>query len=301
MRRLLVWSLFALAASALCLPVAAARAMMIAPPPLPNRVALADCVVIGKVTSLEKKVVMVRPFPGNNNRQPYHVAVITIKDRLAGAKGLTAVRVGFYQPPQVNNGPIQQVKPNQPVFRPIRRYPQVDLKVGQEACFLLNQHFEEPFFVISNYTNVIAKGNTFDKDVAQIKHFVKLLAEPKKGLKAKTEDDRLTTAGMLITRYRSYQPGVANPPKTEPISAEQSRLILAALAETDWTKQRQFGQLQPVQLFAQLGLTEKDGWTQPKVFKNYLQDMSNAGKAWIKAHGKDYRIQRIVVEKENKK
>jgi hypothetical protein len=300
MRRLLVWNVFALAASVLCIQAAAARAMMIAPPPLANRVAVADCVVIGKVTSLEEKTVAARPFPGNNVRQPYRVAVITIKDRLVGAKGLTAVRVGFIQPQQLNNGPHQPVRPIRPI-RPIRRYPQVDLKVGQEGCFLLTQHFEEQFFIATNYTDVIYKNNTFDKDVTQIRHYAKLLAKPIKGLEAKSEEDRLTTAGMLITRYRAYRPGVKNPPKTEPIGAAESRLILAALAEADWTKQRQFGQLQPVQLFAQLGLTEKDGWTQPKVFKNYLQDMSDAGKGWIKAHGKNYRIQRIVVEQEKGK
>jgi hypothetical protein len=44
-----------------------------------------------------------------------------------------------------------------------------------------------------------------------------------------------------------------------------------------------------------------DGWIQPRVFKNYVQDMNDAGKAWLKKNGATYRIQRYVMEKSEKK
>jgi hypothetical protein len=291
---MLAGNVIALAALVVCISPAPGRAMMIAPPPVANRVALADCIVVGKVTSLENKNVAARQFPGGNDKVTYRIAVINIKDRLAGAKGLTAVRVGFIPPAPIQGGP------NRPIRPILRRGPVVDLKVGQEGCFLLNSHFEEDFYVVSNYYNVMYKNNTFGKDVAQIKHYVKLLEEPKKGLKARDAEDRLAAAGMLITRYRTYQPGMKNPPKTEPIDAQETRLILGVLAEADWTKPRMFGQIQPLQLFFQLGLTPRDGWTPPQMVKDYAREMSEAGKAWIKEHQKGYRIQRLVVEKEKK-
>jgi hypothetical protein len=277
----------------LVISAASAKAMMIAPPPLSTRVAQADCIVVGKVTSIEDKQVMARQFPGATQKVQYRVAVITIKDRLAGAKGLTAIRVGFIPPPQ----PVQG-GPNQPI-RPIRRYPTVDLKVGQEGCFLLNKHFEEPFYVVQGYYNVIYKANNFDQQVTQIKDYLKLLHHPKEGLSSKNADNRLLTAGMLLSRYRTVKQGMKPPYKTEPINAEESRQILQVLANADWTKVARFGQVSPWMLFNQLGLTAKDGWTPPRVAN--AQAMAEAVKAWIQKHGKDYRIQRYVAEKADKK
>jgi hypothetical protein len=290
---MLVGTVAAVAGLAVVISAASAKAMMIAPPPLSTRVAQADCIVVGKVTSIEDKVVAAKSFPTATQKTAYRIAVITIKDHLAGAKGLTSVRVGFIPPPQ----PVQG-GPNQPI-RPIRRYPTVDLKVGQEGCFLLTQHFEEPFYIVQGYYNVIYKANNFDQQVAQIKDYVKLLDDPKEGLKSKNADSRLVTAAMLMTRYRTVKLGTKPPYKTEPIDAEQSKLILNVLAEADWTKVARFGQVSPWLLFNQLGLTAKDGWKPPQLAN--LQAMGEAAKEWIKQHAKDYRIQRYVAEKAEKK
>src|SRR4051812_35689051 len=77
---------------------ATAKALMIAPPPGPQRVAMADAVVIGKVTSIEAKTVMAARFPGDKEKGEYPIAVVKIDGALAGARGLTSVRVGFIVP-----------------------------------------------------------------------------------------------------------------------------------------------------------------------------------------------------------
>src|SRR5205085_58907 len=54
--------------------------------PLPNRVATADIVVAGKVTSIEDKTVMAAQFPGAKNKIEYRIAVVTLSDALLAPK-----------------------------------------------------------------------------------------------------------------------------------------------------------------------------------------------------------------------
>ena len=48
----------------------------------------------------------------------------------------------------------------------------------------------------------------------------------------------------------------------------------------------------PQQVFFRLGLTEKDGWTPPKDYKQFPE----AASRWLKDHADTYRIQRFVAE-----
>src|SRR5689334_12467543 len=48
-----------------------ARAIAIRLSPLPERVALADAVVVGKVTVIEDKTISVEPFPGTKDKVEY--------------------------------------------------------------------------------------------------------------------------------------------------------------------------------------------------------------------------------------
>ena len=90
------------------------------------------------------------------------------------------------------------------------------------------------------------------------------------------------TAALLVARYRNLRGGNA---RLEPIAAEESKLILAALAEADWNRpQTRFDQLHPMNVFNQLGLTQKDGW-QPQNVRT-PQDYANAVRAWLRQVGK---------------
>jgi hypothetical protein len=276
-----------------------AKAVMIAPAPIYQRVAQADVVVVGKVTGIEEKTVEATQFPGNPAKVEYHVAVIKIEDHLLGAKALTHIKVGYIVPKEV---PAAPPGPGGIRAVPIRRLPSVKFEVDQEVCAFLKKHHDGDFYVAQAYFDVIdKKAADFDKSVEQAKRCAKLLADPVASLKSKDADDRLLTAGMLVMRYRS---GYRGPnPKTEAIDADESKLIMKALADADWTKPITRDTVSAQQVFTQLGATEKDGWTWkptpgPVQPPNAYRD---AAFEWVKSHVDTYRIQRLVEEKKEDK
>jgi hypothetical protein len=243
--------------------------------PLPNRVATADSIVVGKVTAFEDKMVPAAPFPGAKNKTEYKIAVITISDALLAPKGATTMRLGFVPiPPGVAVSP----PPLQPA-------------VGLEGCFFLTKHGEADFYLAPGQLQFINKNNAnFDKDVALIKRCIKILEAPNAALKSKNAEERFLAAAMLVAQYRTRKsPNAA----TEPIDAEQSKLILQALASADWTLTTDITQLSPLMVLYRLPLTAKDGWTppnDPKARAAYAQQ-------WLKDHADTYRIQRFVDQK----
>lgn len=284
MRRLFVWALFVPAlAGTLAMP-AVARAIAIAlPPPGPQRVALADAVLVGRVTALEDKDVEV-DIPGAQQKVKYRIAIVTVAEDIRNAKALKTVRVGFFPPPAG--------QPDQPI-RPIPRpgFQRVELKVGQEALFYLTKHEKESFYLVPNYYDVTAKdAPNFKKDHEEAKLCAKLLADPMAGLKSKDSKERLLTAALLINQYRTPRAGGA---KLEAINADESKLILTALADADWTPANRYDQIHPMILFDQLGVTATDGFERPtKIFSP--QDYPNAIRAWLKEKAGTFRIQRYV-------
>jgi hypothetical protein len=244
--------------------------------PLPNRVATADAVVVGKVTAIEDKSVMVAPFPGARNKTEFRIAVLAISDALMAPKKVMKLRLGFVPiPPGVAISP--------PPFQPV---------IGQEGCFFLTKHEAADFFVASGQLNFVNKNDAnFGKDIALIKRCTKILEDPNAALKAKDVEDRFLAAAMLVARYRTRKSASA---KTEPIEATQSKLILQALAAADWTPSPDFTRLSPLMVLNRLPLTAKDGWAPPppteaKAYAAYAQQ-------WLKDHAQSYRIQKFVTE-----
>jgi hypothetical protein len=83
----------------------------------------------------------------------------------------------------------------------------------------------------------------------------------------------------------------------EPIDAEESKLILQALAQADWTKPVTPMDVSAQRVFNQLNLTAKDGWTRPKVAKEF----PTAAKKWLQENAGKYRIQRYASAKAEEK
>ena len=274
---------------------ALARAMMIAPAPISQRVALSELIVVGKVTGFGDKLVSAVP-PFGGDKVDYQIAIVKVNDPILGAKGAKEIRVGFLPPPPPQPAPM----PGKP-FLLIKRYPQFTLSLDQEACLFLVKHPTEDFYIGQNYFDVINKtGNdAFDKNMDEVKRAAGLLADPAAGLKAKNNDDRFLTASMLLTRYRTQKPGAGT--KTEAIDADESKQILLAIADAEWNPKPipgAFGfQMNPQGAFFRLGLTEKDGWTQPKD----AAAITDAAKKWLKDNAEKYRIERFVVEKKDEK
>ena len=115
-----------------------------------------------------------------------------------------------------------------------------------------------------------------------------LMADPNKGLKSKSADDRLLTAALLLAKYRPY--AMASQ-KTEAIDETQSKLILEALASADWKKTDNLMRFNGQALFYRLGVTAQDGWKQPGDF----QQFETAAKEWLKSNAGTFRIKRFVL------
>ncbi|GIW78927.1 MAG: hypothetical protein KatS3mg105_0734 [Gemmatales bacterium] len=272
-----------LAAVIILVSAATSHATTIAIASVGDRVAMAEHVVVGKVTKIEDKAVLAPRFPGTKDEYPFQIGIVEVKESLVGAKGLTHVRVGFQVPPAV------PANPNVPVVATVAP-PQ--LKVGQEGIFFLRQHGKENFFT-HWYGDFIGPTETphFAATVVTIKKLGKLLENPQAGLKAKSADDRFLTAALLLARYTT-------PPVTKerkdwkqiPIPAEESRLILNALYEADWNRKTDVDGLTPVAAFFKLNLTPNDGFQRPRDYRQ----VPAAAKKWLKKNMATYRIQRYV-------
>ena len=280
------------AALALAAPVntpATSRAL-IAPQSIAQRVATSDAVVFGKVTALDDKTIKAEQFPGQ--MAEFRIVTVKIADHIYGAKGLTHIKVGFVPPMAAPPGGIR------PHIRP---YPGTAIKLekGQEVLLFVKKHPKENFYTIPVYFDVVDKKTEgFDADLAEAKKDGKLLADPMAGLKAKSADDRFRTAALLLFRYRTFQQVGA---KQEPIPAEESKLILEALAGADWNAMpvRRPGpfrqEVTPLRVFYMLGVQPKDGF-----MPTPGQQIPEAAKAWLKTNAGSYRIQRYVTAKAEK-
>jgi hypothetical protein len=250
---------FALTASSLPAKVAA-------PPPVPYRVARADVALVGKVVRVEDKAVT---LPDGAEMR---VAVVQVGTPVMGLNGVTHVRVAF---PAGEN----------------TRFPHMSLKAGQEGLFTLHDAgAKEPLYAARYYWDVVAKdGPQFATEVEQAKKFGKMLDDRLAGLKSADEKERLLTAALLVTRYRTSEPGAA---KQVPIDAAESKLILEALAAADPTAEiPQLPGATPLSLVLQLGLDARDGWEQPKDFNA----LAAAAQKWLRDNAGTYRIRRGVA------
>src|SRR5262245_54280059 len=159
-------------------PAAAARAGIATPePPIPQRVALADAVVVGRVAGIEEAPV--RAFPllkvRGGSWVPFKVAQVRIDRVLLGRAGLEQVRVGV--------GPGQRMPA---------------LTEGQTGCFFLHQHPEEPFSVLSAGSDFFdSRREEFGKVLDLAGRCAGLLADPDEGLRSLDGEDRLLTAALL--------------------------------------------------------------------------------------------------------
>lgn len=273
-----------LSALALLLPIvlsSAAAGKAIAPSPIALRVAQSEVVVVGKVTAIENKTVKAERWTGDTEKADFQVAVVKIEDPILGAKGLTHVKVGFIP---VGTGGGSGRFPRRGLYQ--------NLEKDKEYCLFLTPQAGASFYRARNYFDIVLKqGNEFEKQVADAKKYAKLLADPNAGLKAKDAEDRLVTAAMLVGRYRTPVTGAEKP---EAIAAEESKLILEALAGADWGERpgREYF-LSPLNTFQRLGLTPADGWTPPQDY----QQIPAAARVWLKDHSGKYRVKRLVTEK----
>src|SRR5207244_9780881 len=215
---------------------------------------------------------------------PYQIAVVSVQTPILGMKTSDQIRVGYVVLPSATKE--SQVK--------YRRLVRLKLIEGQEGCFFLTKHPEEPFYVAKAPYEFLDKSKTkaYDIKLGEIKHCAQLLHDPDAGLQAKAPADRLLTAAMLIFRYRTARYAYSGKPTTASIAPDQSRRILTALAEADWKEEEAPLELSPFSLFMRLDLRPEDGWTPAKS----VPEQISAAKKWLRENAGKYRIQRFVPE-----
>jgi hypothetical protein len=268
----------------------AAPAFAGAPAPIPHpieRAFRAPVVVVGKVTSIEKDTVDAAPYPGLP-KVAHKVAVVKIETNLAGAAGLTHLKVGFVPP----------AKPDPKAKRDPRERPAPDLKEGQEMLFFLTKHADGAFYAMPNMLfPVDAKAADYKAQVEAVTKALAAAADPAKALAAEKAEDRFHAALALVTKYRLFE-GTRDV-EAVPIAADENRLILKALAEGDWSFDPRGVRLNGFIAVYRLGLSEADGWKAPggKQGEEYHETMRKAFVAWVNGPGKEFRIKKFVPTK----
>jgi hypothetical protein len=96
---------------------------------------------------------------------------------------------------------------------------------------------------------------------------------------------------MLLAQYRTRK---SSNDKSEPISAEQSKLILKALASADWTPTKDLMKLSPRMVLFRLPLTKKDGWEPPP--GNDAKAFTAYARKWLNDRADSYRIEKFVSQ-----
>jgi hypothetical protein len=240
------------------------------PPPLLAQAAVADAIVLARVTSVEDKDLEI-PSVG----QTYRVARVMVLENLYGAKDVKELRVAFVPP----SGKV-----------PRGTFP-ADLRGGQEYVLAVRNNPSQKVYVLAGAPATLSKSDNpgFMKEYETLKKHLANVADPKVGLNSKDGAERTLTAAMLIMKYRTPSPW-SESAASEPIDAEESKLILRALRDADWKGYMQELRANPYTLFVSLGLGAGDGWA-PK------GNVQEAAREWLGKNADTYRIRRIVPGK----
>lgn len=269
---------FALALLLAVAVVSAARADRIADRPPLERMAVAEVVVIGKVTAIEKETVDAEPFPNAPKKVPFAVAVVTVDTIIHGSKNTTSIKVGFL-----------------PGTRSVR-FPGRILQEGDHVCLFLEKHPSGDFYAIPGVLPALEVSDGSKETVDLIRKAGKVFDNPLTALKAEKAEDRLFAAQVLVQKYRLTHGGGFIAWEFDDVPAEETRLILSVIADGDWSAG---GGGSPFGILTQLGLREADGFRRQSVkpgddaVKLAEQDF----KAWLDADGKKYQMKKYVPKK----
>lgn len=245
-----------------------------------------DVVVAGKVSAIEKEMVNAIRFPGDTEKVPYKVAIIKIDKGFVGADAITHVKVGFIPPSPANPMPA----------RPVRGgFQSVTLNEGQEGLFFLTKHPSGEFYTITPMMAPLDPGTVnYKAQMEQVTKAAAVFADPVKALKAEKAVDRYFAAASLLTKYRTF-PEDGRQTEMVKLSADESKLILKALAEADW-KNNEPDTVRPLEAFYHLGLGDATGWKQPqpKPGVDFQDNLRDSFVKWLEGPGKDYQIEKVV-------
>ena len=270
-----------------------------------QKVAQAEVVVTGKVSSLEKETVELPQFSGDKNKVAFTVAVIKIESILSGAKNVTHLKVAFLT--QAGGGGEEQnlglpIKGRPLPIRPGGFGP-IQLIEGQEGIFFLQKHpgSGSYYAIQQGFAPIAAKAENYKEELAQVKSITDALADPMKALKAEKLDARLLAASAIVGKYRSNPTGQL---VEKAIPAEETKLILKTLFEADWTAADMPApgfdyQTSPGYLASMIGLNPGVNGIpqiQIKPGESYNAKMKEAIQAWHAKNGEKFEIKKFVAK-----
>jgi hypothetical protein len=247
-------------------------------------------VVVGKVTTIEADPVEVEPFPGAKNKVPFRIAVLKIETALSGAAGETHLKIGFQEPAAGGGAPRPIRPPGGFGFTP---------KVGTEGVFFLAPHPSGAFVMVPPTAPPLeTTGEKYKEELAQVKKALAVVEKPAEALAAKDQPDRYFATAVLLSKYGTAPPNAAKVDR-EPVSAEETKSLISALLEPDWSKPQPAGVPAPATLMWQLQLGPDDGWSpepikgQKDVAAFYKEQLQK----WYAANGEKFRVKKYVEKK----
>jgi len=268
-----------------------------------QKVAQAEVVVTGKVSSLEKETVELPQFPGDKNKVAFTIAVIKVESILSGAKNVTHLKVAFIT--QAGGGGEQNL--GLPIKgRPIRPggFGPIQLTEGQEGIFFLQKHpgSDSYYAIQQGFAPIAAKAEDYKEELVKVKGITDALADPMKALQAEKLDARLLAASAIVGRYRSNPTGQQLVEKAIP--AEETKLIMKTLFEADWTAADMPApgfdyQTSPSYLASMIGLNPGVNGIpqiQIKPGESYNAKMKEAIQAWHAKNGEKFEIKKFVTK-----
>ena len=234
---------------------------------------VADVVLVGTVTDIEKDPLVTTSASGANDKISYTVATVKVTDAIRGLKTETHVKVGY---------------------TPNARTP-LNLAEKQDYLLFLTKHHSGNFYVLNFMSPPVALTAGTKTTVDDVKSVGKILADPAEALKAEKAEDKAFAALVLVMRHRN--PSESGAEQTlEAVPLEESQSILQALGAIDWTTTPQVGGFQFLQAFYQLGIVENDGWKTPEIKpgEQAVTVLHKTFKEWLTGAGAKYRIQKFV-------
>jgi hypothetical protein len=197
--------------------------------------AVSSQLVVKGTVSMGNETVEVEMYPGQPVKTTFSVATIKVAETLIGDKSGDTVTILI---PPADPAQIPFEGPGRPAqyFRPA--ISQVQVIDGQEGVFFLSRHqTSAAHYQLSAGCPPLNPLDTNYKDnLATVTKVGAAIADPMKALKAEKASDRYDAAAVLVSWYRRVF-SAGNVSKNEvAVPAEETKLILKAIAEYDWAE-----------------------------------------------------------------
>jgi hypothetical protein len=239
-----------------------------------HKLAVADSVVLGKITAVADTPVKGRLWRYSDAAiWELTVVDVAVSEVFAGPPDEKVARFAFLSA-RLQGGSYETTP-----------------KVGQTGCFFGVRIGKADYCIVPTGGYLEEHGETFAKDVDYARRGGRLLGDPAAGLKSKDPADRVHTAHLLLLRsiFAPFRYGETG--KSEPLDAELSRQAMLALAEADWDVQG----AEMKESLACLEWGALHGAPPPKGLPTNRESDAwpAAAKAWLKDNAEKYRISRI--------